>query len=323
MNGKNKVVKVSSRAVAKQTPKEMQNSLMTRLSEMVQDGRVFFPKGYSPENAVSSAFLLLQDVVDKNNNPVLQSCTPASINRSILNMVLLGLTPSKNQCYFIPRGKTLALMTSYFGEVAVAKSVDPRIVDVFAMVVYEGDEFEFEIVHARRVVKKHKQTINSIDNSKIVAAYCTIVYKEDDGVVKEYTEIMPWAQITKAWQRGQTKGGSSAHKDQPEEMAKRTVTKRAVKWFVNTSNDTQLDFRHDAYSKVQRDEGSDDSDVIDAEVIEAEVDVTKEIEENVPDEIVDDEPVFEDEPEEEPVVVKTKPKPRQVRSDLGFDDPGY
>ena len=48
------------------------------------------------------------------------------------------------------------------------------------------------------------------------------------------------AQIRAAWGQGATKGGSPAHKNFAEEMAKKTVIGRACKAIINSSDDAWL-----------------------------------------------------------------------------------
>ena len=47
-------------------------------------------------------------------------------------------------------------------------------------------------------------------------------------------------QIRNAWNMGAMKGGSPAHKNFPDQMAIKTVKSRAVKSFINSSNDEDL-----------------------------------------------------------------------------------
>lgn len=47
-------------------------------------------------------------------------------------------------------------------------------------------------------------------------------------------------QIKNAWNQGYAKGGSGAHKNFTDEMAKKTVINRACKMFANTSDDSDL-----------------------------------------------------------------------------------
>src|SRR3990167_5548127 len=70
-------------------------------------GTLHLPHDYSPENAMKSAWLVLQTVQDKDYKPALQTCTPESICNALMSMVIQGLNPDKKQCYFIVYGKAL------------------------------------------------------------------------------------------------------------------------------------------------------------------------------------------------------------------------
>lgn len=239
---------------------ELLDKVETRIKSFQTTGSISFPANYSPENALKSAWLILQETVDSNKRPVLEVCSQESIANALLSMVIQGLSPAKKQCYFIAYGTKLTMMKSYFGVVAATKRVG-RVRDVFAQVVYKGDEFEFEINRGSKRVILHKQKLENIDPTNIVAAYGTIVYggvDASDPKLYEYTEVMSIAQIKKSWERGQTKGGSSAHKDQPDEMCKRTVLNRACKIFVNTSDDSDL------LIKAFNDSGGGEIDELDA-----------------------------------------------------------
>src|SRR5690606_24667209 len=93
-----------------------------KVRQFQERGEIHFPTNYSPENALKSAWLVLQETKDKNGKPVLQSCTKNSIANALLNMVVQGLTPAKQQGYFIAYGQQLVFQRSYFGTMAVTKS---------------------------------------------------------------------------------------------------------------------------------------------------------------------------------------------------------
>jgi len=209
-----------------------------KVRQFQERGEIHFPANYSPENALKSAWLVLQETTDKNGKPVLQACTKNSIANSLLNMVVQGLTPAKNQGYFIAFGQQLVFMRSYFGTMAVTKRVTGAK-DIFAQVVYEGDEFEYEIEFGRKKVTKHVQKIENVNGDKIVAAYCTIVFDDD----RWYTEIMTMDEIKRAWEMSRTKGGKT-HKEFPQEMAKKTVINRTCKMYLNSSDDSNLVIEH-------------------------------------------------------------------------------
>jgi len=196
-------------------------------------GNLALPPNYSAQNALMSAWLVLQETVDRNKLPVLQSCTRASIVNSLLDMCIQGLNPSKDQCYFIAYGKKLTCMRSYFGSMAIVKNL-AGAKDVYGEIIYVGDEFTYEIKNGNKKVISHTQKFANIDPEKIAGAYCTIVFDE-----KEFTEVMDIGQIKKAWKKSKMDPGreGSTHKEFPEEMARRTVIQRACKRYINSSSD--------------------------------------------------------------------------------------
>lgn len=214
--------------------KDTVDVVASRIKEFQEKGEIHFPPNYSPENAMKSAWLQLQEIKDKNSKPALEVCTRDSIANALLDMVVQGLSPAKKQGYFIVYGNNLSFMRSYFGTMAVTKRLN-GVEDIFAQVIYEGDDFEFTIQRGTKKIVKHSQKLENIDINKIVGAYCTIIY--GDG--KEFTEIMTKKQIDQAWSKTKMKS-NSVHREFPEEMAKRTVINRTCKLFANTSDDSDL-----------------------------------------------------------------------------------
>lgn len=232
-------------AVNKVEKKTIVDLVDARVRGMMSRQEIHLPADYSPENALKSAWLKLQEVKDKGGQPVLQSCTHPSIANSLFDMVIQGLTPAKDQCYFIAHGTQLTCRTSYFGIMAVAKRVDPTIAEIVPGVVYEGDVFKYKITRGKVEIIEHQQELKNIDKDKIVAAYCEIV--DHDGNIKK-TEIMTFDEIKQSWRqsplnplddKGNLKPGST-HEKFTAEMCKRTVTNRACKPIVNASSDKHL-----------------------------------------------------------------------------------
>lgn len=213
-------------------------SVLVKVSSYQNDGSLTLPSNYSVENHLKSAWLILQSTKDRNNKPALEVCTKDSIANALLDMVLQGLAVSKNQGYFIVYGDKLEFQRSYFGTVALAKRTGGITKDPVANIIYEGDEFVYEINPETAQIKiiKHDQKIDNIDSSKIKAAYALI--KLADGTSQ--IALMSMQQIRAAWNQGATKGQSPAHKNFPDEMAKKTVIGRACKLIINSSDDAWL-----------------------------------------------------------------------------------
>lgn len=216
-----------------------------RINYFISKGELHLPADYSPDNAMKSAWLILQEAVDRDRKPVLQTCSKESIANSLLDMVIQGLNPSKKQGYFIAFGNKLTWLRSYFGTIAVTKQVRSDIQDIIPEVVYEGDTFKYKIVRGKKEITEHEQALENIDGKKIKAAYCLVI-NYDGEVVK--TEIMTIEEIKQAWkqsqlhpvdEKGQIKAGTT-HDKFTADMCKKTVVNRCCKPIINSSNDSHL-----------------------------------------------------------------------------------
>jgi len=265
--------------------KDVVDVVEKKVQEFVARGELHLPPNYSVENAMKSAWLILQNTVDKDKRPVLQVCTKDSIANALLDMAVQGLNPAKKQGYFIAYGKQLVFQRSYFGTMAVTKRV-AGAKDIFAEIVYKGDEFEYQIKNGNKYITKHIQKIENVDPNNIVAAYCTIIFDDE----RQFTDIMTWAEIQKAWSKSKMnpdKEGST-HKEFAQEMARKTVINRACKRYLNSYDDGSLLMYH-----VNR-----------ADEVIAEAEVEAEIEQNANKEIIDIEPEEAEEMEETKDVVE-------------------
>lgn len=217
--------------------KDVVDVVAGRVADLVNNGSLHLPEHYSAQNAMKAAWLALQNVEDKDGNKALGKCTNDSIANSLLDMIVQGLNPSKNQCYFVVFGKQLVLMRSRFGTVALVQRICGQQASVWSECVYAGDDFEWSLQRGRKTITKHTQALERIDSEKILAAYAVV----DPGDGRpEITEIMTRDQITKAWSMGGAKGVSKAHKKFSDEMCKKTVTNRACKMLINSSDDHYL-----------------------------------------------------------------------------------
>ena len=218
-------------------PVSIVDSTLQRIGEMQTTGNLQLPFNYNAENALRSAWLLIQQTKNLDNKPALDVCTQASVANCLLDMVLQGLSPVKKQCYFIVYGNTLTLQRSYFGTIAISKRV-AGVKDATGVPIYEKDVFKYQIdiKTGIKTVTEHTQDFENIDPQKLKGAYAIVTY--EDGSI-EY-EIMTMAQIRSSWEMGKAKGNSPAHKNFPDQMACRTVISRALKIPVNSSNDEDL-----------------------------------------------------------------------------------
>lgn len=209
------------------TQKQITSNVATRIEAMKGEGLLIAPN-YSVSNALSSAYYALKNSSSGN---LLEKCTPDSVYNALLDMVVQGLSPAKTQCYFIPYGNKATLERSYFGTMKVVKQLS-TVKDIYAKIIYEGDEFEAEVVDGRWKFVSHKSSWKN-QNNPIEGAYCVI--EKTDG--EKILTIMTKEEIDVSWSQSKNK---SVQNKFPQEMAKRTIIERAAKDFFNTSDDSDL-----------------------------------------------------------------------------------
>lgn len=216
------------------TAKNIVTITTAKVMDFVAKGDIRLPADYSPENALKSAYVIFAE------NPDLQKCDLNSVANALLDMVVWGLNPAKKQCYLIPYGGKAACQRSYFGELALAKRIEPTW-EPYYDVIYEGEECLFDKKMTKKgfvtVVTKHPKPFPR-KSTKIIGAYAGFVDTEtgdDLGV-----ELMDIAQIQKSWTKSKTMGPKSFHAEQPDQAALRTVIRRRCKFVINSSDDKML-----------------------------------------------------------------------------------
>lgn len=213
--------------------RKLTDQVAGRLEDLKDEG-LALPTNYSAQNALKAAYLRLQGVKDRQGRPALTVCSQSSIANALLDMAIQGLSPAKNQCYFIVYGNELQMQRSYFGTIAALKRLD-SIEDIDAQVIHQGDDFEIgadETGHI--IVTKFKPSFANLDKP-IKGAFAFI--KLTNGRTA-YT-VMTKAQIDVSWSQSRNRQNKVQDKFS-DEMAKRTVINRAAKMFINTSDDSDL-----------------------------------------------------------------------------------
>lgn len=214
-----------------------------RIRTFQQSGELDLPANYSPSNAMKSAWLVIQETKDRAGKPAVEVCTRESMANALLDMIVQGLNPAKNQCYFIVYGEHLACQRSYFGDMHLARTLRPDIRDIFADVVYADDILEYEKVRGRTVITRHSQKLQNIDPKKLVAAYCTVVYEDCEN-----TTIMTLEECKQSWKKSKMSAvgadgqinEKSTHGQFTAEMMKKTVIRKACKTIINSSDDSTI-----------------------------------------------------------------------------------
>jgi recombination protein RecT len=168
------------------------NSFIDGLTKQLEEKTKYglsFPKDYNLSNALMGAYLTLKETKDKNNKPILESCTSTSIANSLMNMATLGLSVQKKQGYFISYGSQCQFQRSYFGNITIARRYGMK--DIHAEIIYQGDKFKYHIEDGNKVLDSHEQDFMNIDNDKILGAYAVV--QMEDG--SKHLEVMNMKQI--------------------------------------------------------------------------------------------------------------------------------
>lgn len=223
---------------------KMGDNVLARVKQLEGQGDLQFPANYSPENAMKSAMLILQDLKGSKKDgykPALEFANPNSVANALMDMVVQGLTTAKSQGYFIMYGDKVTFQRSYFGTMSVTKRVTGAK-DINTEVIFEGDDVEYEMQNGKISNLKHKAKFGNRDTKKIIGAYCTITF-EDESL--NYTEVMTTEEIEKAWTQSQMVYDGKfkedgTHRKYPQEMSKKTVINRACKKLLNSSDDSSL-----------------------------------------------------------------------------------
>ena len=203
------------------------DSILNNFSKLVGQEAIVCPIGYNYGNNLKLAYLRI------SQNGILQKVTAASVGEALVDMVLQGLDISKDQCYFIPYGTKLGLFRSYFGDISALEStglVQPNTTK--AIVVYEGDRIETEIVDDEEVLSVFEPIKNPFlrHNKAIVGAYAVTTLISGK---KRYC-FMSKEEIDKSWSKSKDPSRNT-QKDFPQEMSKRTVIRRLGKVITKAS----------------------------------------------------------------------------------------
>lgn len=214
--------------------KQITDIVFNKVVALQAKGAIDFPNNYSVGNALKSAYLILQEAKTREKKPVLQVCTQDSIANALLDMVVQGLNPTKQQCYFIPYGNLLTLSRSYLGTIALTKRLK-GVKDVVAYPIYKNDKLDigFDILTGKTKINEFKPALDHKAQDLIGAL--GIVVGENEIL---YLEYMNMEQIRNAWNQGTMKGNSPAHKNFPDQMAIKTVINRVCKKYVNAADDS-------------------------------------------------------------------------------------
>jgi len=204
-------------AVSNQT-----NDLVKLIDNFKPQIRAALPKHITPERMTR---IIMTEV---RKNPQLAECDRASFFGSVIQCAQLGLEPGTGlgHAYLLPyRNKgnmEVQLIVGYQGMIDLAERSGKVTID--AHVVYENDEFDFELGLSPTI--SHKPYFGDGDRGPVKGAYAVARYS--DGRTK--FRVLSQGDIEKA--RNSSKSGKSNYSSWSthyDEMARKTAVRRLFK----------------------------------------------------------------------------------------------
>tara|TARA_R110000765_G_scaffold112073_1_gene204067 strand:+ start:505 stop:1374 length:870 start_codon:yes stop_codon:yes gene_type:complete len=146
----------------------------------------------------------------------------ASLQNAVINVAAIGisLNPALKHAYLVPRGGIICLDISYMGLMHIAMQ-SGSIEWGQAKLVYANDEYQNTGIDK---APSHKQNTFG-DKGFVVGAYCTVKTSSGDYL----TEEMDINALNKV--KATSKAIKGPWKQWPEEMMRKTVVKRASKYW--------------------------------------------------------------------------------------------
>lgn len=158
-----------------------------------------------------------------NKTPKLAQCTQESFFAALMTCSQLGLEPDGRLAHLIPYGTQCQLIIDYKGLVDLAYR-SKEVLSIHADVIYEGDEFEYDLGQVKKHTPWSWRKDKPENKGKLLGAYCIVKMQ---GAEKH--EVMSLDEIEAIKKRSKSSTSGPWMTDF-NEMAKKTVFKRASKW---------------------------------------------------------------------------------------------
>lgn len=218
-NIKGGLINKTNNGVAKQQQPTLKNLIVKMEGQIAKA----LPKIMTPERFTRMVFTAI------SKNPKLENCTPNSFLGAMMQAAQLGLEPNTplGQAYLIPfKNKGVMEVQFQIGYKGLIDLVyrSKEVTDIQAQCVYENDEFEYEL--GLTPVLKHKPALK---NRGEVILYYAVFHTKAGGYGFEVMSKEDIINHAKKTSQSYSKESSPWNK-YFDEMAKKTVLKRALKY---------------------------------------------------------------------------------------------
>ena len=199
----------------------MANEVVVKFSQQLTDKLVSvesaLPKDFNRERFVQNCLAVM------NETPALAKINPAQTIQGLLKGAYLGLDFLNRECYLIPYGNSVQFQTDYKGECKFTKKYSIRpILDIYAKVVRDGDEFVEEIIDGKPSITFKPKAFSKAD---IIGAFAVVLFK-DGGMLYEVMSVDDINSVRNNYSKASQ---SKAWKYSFDEMCKKVVLRRLCK----------------------------------------------------------------------------------------------
>lgn len=178
------------------------------------------PRHMNPDRMARIAVTVLRQT------PQLARCNPASFLGALMTAAQLGLEPGPlGEAYFVPFGRDVTFIPGYKGLIKLAWQ-SGQLADIWAEVVYENDEFDYQLGLHRDLVHRPAQG----DRGEPTHVYAVARLKDGGTpfVVLSRAEVEDIRSRSKASKSGPWVTDWAA-------MSKKTAVKQLAKWLPMSS----------------------------------------------------------------------------------------
>ena len=160
-----------------------------------------------------------------------------SVVNAVINIAAIGisLNPAKKQAYLVPRDGKICLDISWMGLIDLAVQ-DNAVRWAKAELVYQNDTF---IINGAGAAPTHNYHPFSKDRGEIIGAYCVAKVPDGDYMVETMgvEDINAIRDRSSAWKAWVAKKAKCPWVTDYGEMARKTVVKRASKYWASSGSD--------------------------------------------------------------------------------------
>lgn len=271
---KNSLITNNNKEISKKENKP--KTIFDLIKSMESQFKIALPKHLNSERFVRVA------ITEIRKNPKLAKCSQASLLGALMTSAQLGLEVGVlGQAYLIPYKTECQFQISYKGMIELLRR-SGTLKQIYSYTVYENDEFEMVYGLKRNLI--HKPNLG--DRGEPIGYYAVAELK-DDSIAFEF---MNKEEVLEHAKRFSKMFNSGAWKTDFDEMAKKTVIKKLLKYLpVSTEylENTLKDEKKFEYNQDSKEVNEiDDNDILNDIVEAEEVDIeTGEILENREEEI--------------------------------------